>query len=139
MAGQIGRLRHRVTIQSVTRTRDSYGDPIETWATTHTVWANIEPQTGRERVAAAQIVAETDVMIRIRYVAGILPTMQVVEGSDVYDILAVRNLYGRDRWLELFCRAQPVSTVIPSVGVIQRITSTGARRVTSTGSIRITA
>lgn len=136
MAGQIGRLRHRITIQQATVSRDStYGQAQQAWADVATVWGNIEPETGREYVQASQIVADANCVIRIRYYPGILPTMRAVEGSDIYDILEVRDMYGRGRWMDLFCRSLPVSTVIPSV----RITSTGARRVTSTGSIRITA
>ncbi|MGW8180402.1 MAG: phage head closure protein, partial [bacterium] len=42
------RLRSRITIQTPTRTANSYGEPIETFSTYAIRWAEIKMVTGRE-------------------------------------------------------------------------------------------
>lgn len=100
-----GELRHRVTIQQNTPTRDSYGDVIDSWGTVVTVWAAIEPRTGREQFVggAAQTYAEGTVDIRIRYRTGITQSMRVVRGSEIYNIQAVLNRWGRNKEIILQC------------------------------------
>ena len=43
-----GRLRHRVTIQSITEAADTYGDIAGTPTNGDIVWASVEPLVGRE-------------------------------------------------------------------------------------------
>ena len=45
----IGNLRHRVTIQSPSRSADGGGGSVVTWANVATVFASIEPTGGNER------------------------------------------------------------------------------------------
>lgn len=40
---QAGNLRHRITIQRETTTRDAYGSEVKTWADLATVWASLDP------------------------------------------------------------------------------------------------
>lgn len=40
---QAGKLRHRITIQRETVTRDEYGSEVKTWDDLATVWASVEP------------------------------------------------------------------------------------------------
>lgn len=85
-----GRLRHRVTIQSVTETRDTTTGAIATsWADVATVWAAIEPLSGREFIAAQGAQAEIVARILIRYRDDVVAKMRVVSGSRVYNIRAV--------------------------------------------------
>jgi len=102
---QAGKLRHRVTIEQPTETQDAYGSVVQSWATLATVWAAIEPVTGRERFATTGDVryAENEVHIRIRYRDDITPKMRVVHGSDVYNIRAVMDRWGRGQELLLRC------------------------------------
>lgn len=99
-----GRLRHRVTIQSVTTNTDSYGQPIESWSTFAEVWAAVEPLTGREYFQAQQLQAEVTYRVRIRYLTGVLPTMRVLHDSRTFEVQAVINLDERNRELHLMCR-----------------------------------
>lgn len=84
------RLRHRVTIEQVTETRDADGGVVTAWATLHSkVPAEIVPLSGREFVAAQAAQAGITARLTIRYMAGITPKMRVVHGSDIYNIEAV--------------------------------------------------
>lgn len=98
-----GRLRHRVTIQQVTRTRDGFGQPVESWSAFATVWAAVEPLRGREYFAAQQFAAETTHKITLRYLASVLPSMRVLFGSRVFRIEAIKDSAERNVQMELMC------------------------------------
>ena len=84
------RLRHRVTIEQVTETRDADGGVVTAWAALHSkVPAEIVPLSGREFVAAQAAQAGITARLTIRYVTGITPKMRVVHGADIYNIEAV--------------------------------------------------
>lgn len=102
----IGRRRFRISIQSSTDSTNSVGEPVESFSTVSngTVWASIEPISGREYQAVQQIAAETTHKVTIRYLSGITPKYRVLYGSRVFDILAVRDVEERGRVTELLCR-----------------------------------
>lgn len=91
---QVGRLRHRVTIQRLVAgspQQDAGGAPDETWTDYATVWAEVAPLRGRELFAAQQVASEVSGTIRIRYRSDLSITsrMRCVFGARNYDILAV--------------------------------------------------
>ena len=49
-------LRRQIVIQHASRVKDDFGSDVSTWATLATVYAKIEPLTGREFFAANEIV-----------------------------------------------------------------------------------
>ena len=85
---KIGLLRHRVEIQQATRTQDSYGDAIETWSTIATVWASVEPISGRELWQAQQAQADVThtITIRVDSSTPILPEHRVKWGSRIFHV-----------------------------------------------------
>lgn len=101
-----GTLRHRVTIQETTETRDGAGGVINTWSTVATVWAAVEPLRGREFIEARATQAQVDTRIRIRYQASLslTPKMRVTWGSRVYDIQAVIELRTEHREIHLMAK-----------------------------------
>lgn len=101
---QIGRLRHRVALQTVSEARSSTGAVTETWNTTATVWAEVVDLAGREFWDARQVNAELTARIRIRYRSGIVPKMRAVFGARTFDIQSVIDPEGRRRELVLMCR-----------------------------------
>lgn len=103
---QSGRLRHRVTIQRQTVTRDAYGGEVVTWGTLAEVWALCLPLTGRERYvsAAAQELSDLSYGVRIRHRTDVDPKMRVVWGTKVLDIQSVQDPTGRGAELVLLCR-----------------------------------
>ncbi|AOR64860.1 phage head closure protein [Pectobacterium wasabiae] len=63
----IGKMRHRVTIQNFTTTRDAGGQPIETWNDIATVWAEVSPISGRELVSSGAVSAEATIRVWMRF------------------------------------------------------------------------
>jgi SPP1 family predicted phage head-tail adaptor len=103
---QIGRLRHRITIEQATVTRDAYGGETLTWGTYATIWALVTPVRGQERQisAAAQELATLAYQVRMRYRSDIDPRMRVVWGTKVLDIESIYDPTGRYAELILLCR-----------------------------------
>jgi SPP1 family predicted phage head-tail adaptor len=67
-----GKLRHRITIQRETTTRDEYGSEVKTWLPLATVWASVEPLSPtamsgvRELVGAGAEQSQDMVRVTIR-------------------------------------------------------------------------
>ena len=53
-----GTLARRIKIQRPSTVKDSLGAPSRTWIDVATVWADIQPLSGREAVIASRISAE---------------------------------------------------------------------------------
>jgi len=100
---RIGDLRHRVTIQKTVETDDELKTPAVNWEDVVTVWAAVEPLSGREYILAHNVNAEITARIRIRYRPGITPGMRVLYKGRVFDIQAVIDVGERHRELHLMC------------------------------------
>lgn len=100
-----GRLRHRVTVQRATDSIDQYGDQTPTWTALGTVWASVEPLSGREYFAAAQMQSEINARVTLRPISGvtITPKDRVKFGTRYFDVQSVINLEERGRELQLLC------------------------------------
>jgi head-tail adaptor len=81
----IGRMRHRVTIQTRTPGQDALGQPIDTWVNVKTVWAAIRPINAREFYSASGERGE----IKDR----------IIKGSRVFDIAPPVDVDERRRFL----------------------------------------
>jgi SPP1 family predicted phage head-tail adaptor len=99
-----GKLRHRVTIESSTVTRDEYGGEVITWAEVFTTWAAVEPLSGREFLDGRRQESEINTRIRLRYRSGLVPGMRVTWGAHVYDIESVIERESRRREIWLMCQ-----------------------------------
>lgn len=96
-----GKLRHRVKLQTLTRTPDAGGGYTETWTDTATVWAAVEPLQGTERLRAMQVSPTLSHRIRMRYRANVTSAMQAVYNGRAFDITSVIDPGERHRELEL--------------------------------------
>jgi len=103
---QAGKYRHRITIRSVPSdsTRNAFGERVGTGATVATVWAEKQDWSGSEVNETGRETATVTTKWRIRHRTDILPKMQIVYSSDVYDILNVLDFDGRKRELVLESR-----------------------------------
>ena len=86
---RIGELRHRVTIQSKSVTRNSFGDEVIAWVDLATLWAKVETLTGREFIEQAKAGAEVTHKITLRSRDDVAPTMQVVYETRLFEVAAV--------------------------------------------------
>lgn len=104
-----GRLRHQVALQRPTGTLNEFGDPVGTWSTIATLWAAVEPLSGREYLAGQTVQSEVSHRITVRYFAGITPRDRIVwtdpsTGLDrTFDIRAVIDRDERHAALEIMC------------------------------------
>ena len=99
----IGKLRHRVEIQSNTSTADAMGQLIKAWTTVDTRYASIEPLTSRELIIAQQVNLEISHKVTLRYYPA-SPKMRVKYGSRLFEILSVINKEERGLETCLMCK-----------------------------------
>jgi SPP1 family predicted phage head-tail adaptor len=97
-------LPRRITIQTPSATQDANGEPLTTWTTWGTAWADIEDQTGRQYIASGGVQNAVQTQITIRWRAGVVPSMRITHGANTYRIEAV---LGQDkRFMQLMCARQ---------------------------------
>ena len=103
-----GPMRERVEIQHKAPIRAAAGSIIENWTEFSTVFAAVEPISGREYTTLRAGQAEITTRFRIRYLAGVLPTMRVLWRGQVYRLSEVIDIGARRRELELYGSAEVV-------------------------------
>ena len=98
-----GELKKRITIEQPTGTADALGEPVQTWATWAVLWAALQPLVGTERLQAAQVNANADVKVTIRYYLGLIPTvkMRIRYGTRMFQIVSVQNIDEHNREVDL--------------------------------------
>ena len=69
-----GQLNRRITLQRQSIVQDSYGGPVRTWLNVATIWADIQPLTGRELEIAQRMASEISHQITVRYQASLTDT-----------------------------------------------------------------
>ena len=101
-----GKLRRQLEIQQAVESRDTTGAVVTTWGTFATVHGSVEPLRGREFWAAREMQAEVDTRIRIRYLEGVTPKMQVLDGSRKFLIYSVIDPESRHQEMQLMAREE---------------------------------
>jgi SPP1 family predicted phage head-tail adaptor len=99
-----GDLRRQITIQQRDATVDSFKQEVVTWTTFATCWAEIDPMSGRELMAAGAQQFEMTHEITIRYRAGVTPAMRVLYQGRIFNIVAVIDNDTQHRKLTLVCQ-----------------------------------
>lgn len=99
-----GQLRHRITIQQKTRVQNEYGEEIADWVDVASVWASVNPISGREFFAAEAVNSEVTHKINMRYRSGITPDMRVKFKERYFQIIVVMNLQEKNVELQLLCK-----------------------------------
>jgi len=99
----IGGMRHRVMIQSERRTTDTDGSAALRWYDDVSVFAAIEPASGRERFFGMQLEASITHKITIRYRADMAPKKRLLYNGRAFQVRAVLNRDERKRFQELLC------------------------------------
>ena len=100
---KIGQLRHRITVQQLSKARNSMGEEEPGWTNFATRWASIEPISGREYFTAQQVNAEITHRVRMRYLKGMENTMRFLYGTRIFQVKVIMNAEERNRELEILC------------------------------------
>lgn len=87
-----GRLRHRVIIQTPTESVDVLGGISKSWATHATVWAEVQPLSGRELLEAAKTTSRVSHRVTIRELSTVTPKMRISYDSRYLYIESVRRV-----------------------------------------------
>lgn len=97
----IGRLRHRLELQSATDSTDSYGQPTRTWAAYATVWGEVIPLSATEAPLAQQLQAGITHKVTLRYRSDVTAEHRIKLGSRYLNVRGVRNVEERGIMLEI--------------------------------------
>lgn len=100
-----GTLRRRLAFQTQSSSVDEFGEPIDSWATTFTVWGEVTDLSGREAVKDGAYTAQITTLVTIRHRTGIVSGMRIVDGARTLEIAAPPiDKSGRVRTLELLAK-----------------------------------
>lgn len=98
-----GDLRHRVIIESATRTSDGAGGSTTEWEARAEVWAAIWSRTADESFSLDRISGTASHDIWIRYRSDVTPDMRIRCGSRIFDVLGAIDVEDRGAWLKCPC------------------------------------
>lgn len=100
-----GQLNRKITIESLTQTKDSEGGIVDSWATFATPWAKVSNLSGNERKVTEHggKVPEARTEFTIRYLPGVLEKMRVSYGGKYHDIKHVNDFAEEHRFMILTC------------------------------------
>jgi len=104
-AFHIGQMRDTINIQQATETVDDFGQTIRTWTNRYyQLPAKWMPVAGTETIRGRSVEAGIKTIFVIRHIGSIDPEMQVVHSSGTYGIGYVKQIEGRQRYIELHCK-----------------------------------
>ena len=103
---RIGPLRHRVEVQAETETRSNMGGVIRTWATIAdgTLWASVEPLTGREFFEAQRVDSDVSLKVRMRHDDRVTTSHRIRHDGRNLHIVSVLNQKDINRSMLLMCK-----------------------------------
>lgn len=112
---KVGQMRKRLTLQqNVPQTKDGFSQPVDSWQPVATVYAKVEPISGREFFNAAQIQADVTHRITVRYRPDFLPTAawRGLLGTRVFSFVSVRDVEERHIEWEIMAVEAPPQAVV---------------------------
>lgn len=103
-----GKLNRRVTVQKPDSVLDEYGQPSTGWVNIATVWANIKPVSGREKMRAMAMEATLTHTVMVRYRPDLLPevdadTWRILYGTKVLDVTSAVDLNDERKYIVFDC------------------------------------
>jgi SPP1 family predicted phage head-tail adaptor len=101
-----GDLNRQIVIQSRDTGEDAAGQPVDTWTTLATVWANIAGATGMGSIRQSAVregvaVELNSYSFRIRYRTDVDAAKRVVFDGQNYDVKQVRHDKANREWTDL--------------------------------------
>ena len=100
---KIGDLRHRITFQKERKVPDGHHGHTSLWDNVATVWAKVDPVSGREYYYSHQLKNAISHKITIRYRDDITEELRVVFEERIMKIESLINLEEKERFMELRC------------------------------------
>lgn len=101
---KIGDLRQRITFQEAEKTSDGYKGHTISWQNVVTVWAKVQPLSGREYFSAHQIKAEVTHRVKVRYRTDITEKMRIKLNGRHLNIKSILDLEEKHQMLEIMCK-----------------------------------
>ncbi|MEM8987909.1 MAG: phage head closure protein [Pseudomonadota bacterium] len=99
----IGRLRHRVALQSAARTGDGGGGGSVAWTTFANVWADVRTLRSSDDAAADRDARLKRYRITLRHRDDVTFETRLVYRGAALEILSIQTEAERGRWLVLDC------------------------------------
>jgi len=103
MSVAVGKLRHRVDIEQPSSERDAQGGSVDTWQLVRSVWAKVEPLSGREFWAAQEQNSQVTHRVTVRYQDGISTKMRLHFRGRVLHIDSIIDLLEAQDQMQLLC------------------------------------
>ena len=97
----IGSLNKRIDILTTTEGTNEVGDTVLVPSVFKTVWASINPVSGRDYIEAKKYQAELTYKITIRYLAGLTPDMSIQFKDRIFLIQDIINPSEHNESLEI--------------------------------------
>jgi SPP1 family predicted phage head-tail adaptor len=91
LAFKISELRHRIKIQSLTRSSDGQGGWNESWSDFVEVWASIKPSSASERYFSQKIEMNVTHKIVVRWLDGLTQEMRIDFEGRIFQIKGIRR------------------------------------------------
>lgn len=97
-------LNTKIQLERYESYRDSDGILHESWIIYAQAFAKVEPLVGREYLAAAQVQAENNIKVTMRYRSDLTPSDRLVIRGDTWNIQSIQNIRFKNRELLLYCK-----------------------------------
>lgn len=98
-----GQMRSRVTFRRESNTADGAGGNARTWTDVATVWGQLSPERGREKLQAGRLEEQQGAVLKVRSsstMRSITTEHQCVIDSEQYQIRSSSNPDQRNRFIE---------------------------------------
>lgn len=106
MSVEIGDLRHRITFQEPVKIPDGHAGHTVSWQDFVTVWASVEPLSGREYFYAHQIKNEVSHRVKVRHREDLSEEMRIKWNGRIMKIESIIDPKAGRRILEILCREE---------------------------------
>lgn len=104
---EVGELKHTIIFRQSTTTRSTSGGELENWTSATAVAtcrAKIEPLRGEEQLQSGIQNAVAEYRIWIWYRPGISTKHRIYYGSQVLEIVSLKNFREESEWLEIMAK-----------------------------------
>lgn len=100
---EIGQMDRRIVLSDYSLTRNEFGEAVETYTTTATVWAAVRHGSGNERMVADKNTVVGDAIFTIRFRSGITEKTRITWDGINWDIQHISYL-GRRQFIDVIAK-----------------------------------